>query len=165
MDAMRIGLGHDTHRLGPGGPLRLGGIDLAADRHSIGYSDADTLLHAVTDALLGAAALGDIGQIFSDGDPANRGRDSAEMLRIAYGKVQAAGWRIANLDCVVFLEAPKLAPHRDAILRRLADILGLETNAIGLKAKSGEGVGTVGRGECVAAECIALLVAAPRSGP
>ncbi len=164
MDAMRIGLGHDTHRLAGGGPLRLGGVDLAADCHAVGHSDADALLHAVTDALLGAAALGDIGQLFPDGDPANRDRDSAEMLQIACDRVRAAGWEIANLDCVVSLEAPKLAPYRESIRRRLAEMLGIGADRIGLKAKTGEGVGPIGRGECLAAECVALLVSAPRPG-
>jgi 2-C-methyl-D-erythritol 2,4-cyclodiphosphate synthase len=155
---MRIGLGHDTHRLGDGGPLRLGGIDLPHDKHAIGHSDADVLLHAITDALLGAAALGDIGELFPDTDPANKGRDSAEMLRLAYDRVLAAGFRIANLDCIVFAQRPKLLPHKDAIRRRIAEILGVATEQIGLKAKTGEHVGPVGREEAIMAQCVALVV-------
>ncbi len=115
------------------------------------------LLHAVTDALLGAAALGDIGEMFPDTDPANRGRDSAEMLRIAWEAVAAAGWRIANLDCVVFAQRPKLSPYREDIRRRIAEILGIGPDRIGLKAKTGEGVGEIGREETIAAQCAALL--------
>src|SRR5690606_7623447 len=100
----RIGLGEDSHRTAPGGPLRIGGIDVPHDRHLIGHSDADVLLHAVTDALLGAAGLADIGQLFPNTDPANKGRDSAELLRLAYEQVQAAGWELVNLDCVVHAE-------------------------------------------------------------
>ncbi len=101
---MRIGIGHDLHRLQPGGPLRLGGIDIPHDRRSIGHSDGDALLHAVIDALLGAAALGDVGQMFPDTDPENRGRDSAEMLTAALEAVAALGWRIVNIDCIVFAQ-------------------------------------------------------------
>jgi 2-C-methyl-D-erythritol 2,4-cyclodiphosphate synthase len=158
MNPFRIGLGHDTHRLGDGGPLRLGGIDLPHDKHAIGHSDADVLLHAITDALLGAAALGDIGELFPDNDPANKGRDSAEMLRLAYQRVLAAGYSIGNLDCVVFAQRPKLLPHKEAIRRRVAEILGVAIEQIGLKAKTGEQVGPVGREEAIMAECVALVV-------
>jgi 2-C-methyl-D-erythritol 2,4-cyclodiphosphate synthase len=154
---MRVGIGHDTHRLGQGGPLRLGGIDIPHDRHSIGHSDADVLLHAVTDALLGAAALGDIGELFPDTDPANRGRDSADMLRHAAAQVRAAGYEIVNLDCIVFAQRPKLSSHKDPIRRRIADILTLSADQIGVKAKTGEGLGEIGREEVIAAQCVALL--------
>jgi 2-C-methyl-D-erythritol 2,4-cyclodiphosphate synthase len=158
MVLMRIGLGHDTHRLSEGGPLRLGGIDIPHDRHAIGHSDADVLLHAITDALLGAVALGDIGQMFPDTAAENRGRDSANMLRLAYDRVLAAGYEVANLDCIVFAQRPKLLPHNDAIRARIASILGLEVGQVGLKAKTGEHVGPVGREEAIMAECVALLV-------
>lgn len=154
---IRVGIGHDTHRLGSGGPLKLGGVEIAHDRALIGHSDADVLLHAVTDALLGAAALGDIGRMFPDTDEANRGRDSAEMLRAAHRAVEEAGWRIGNLDCVVLAERPKLSPHHDTIRGRLAAILDVPVDRIGLKAKTGEGVGPVGRHEAITAECIVLL--------
>jgi 2-C-methyl-D-erythritol 2,4-cyclodiphosphate synthase len=153
-----VGLGHDTHRLRSGGPLRLGGVDIPCDREAIGHSDADALLHAASDALLGAAALGDIGQMFPDTDPANRGRDSAEMLRAALEAVRTLGWRIGNLDCIVFLQRPKLLPYRQTILRRMADILEIEPEQIGLQAKTGEHVGPVGREEAIAAECVVLLL-------
>jgi 2-C-methyl-D-erythritol 2,4-cyclodiphosphate synthase len=154
----RIGLGHDTHRLGDGGPLRLGGIDLPHDKHAVGHSDADVLLHAITDALLGAVNLGDIGELFPDNDPANKGRDSAEMLRLAYDRVLAAGYAIGNLDCVVFAQRPKLLPHKQAICRRIAEILDVAVAQVGLKAKTGEQVGPVGREEAIMAECVALVV-------
>jgi 2-C-methyl-D-erythritol 2,4-cyclodiphosphate synthase len=123
----------------------------------VGHSDADVLLHAVTDALLGAAALGDIGEMFPDTDPTNRGRDSAEMLALAARRVEAAGYGIANLDCIVFAQAPKLSPYKDAIRRRIAEILSLAVEQVGVKAKTGEGVGPIGCGEAVSAECIVLL--------
>ena len=153
----RIGIGHDTHRLAPGGPLRLGGLDVEHDRHAVGHSDADVLLHAITDAVLGAAALGDIGELFPDTDEANRGRDSAEMLRLAYAKVLQAGYSLVNLDCIVFTQQPKLSPHKDAIRRRIAAILKVDPAAVGVKAKTGEGVGSVGRQEALMAQCVALL--------
>jgi 2-C-methyl-D-erythritol 2,4-cyclodiphosphate synthase len=154
---MRIGIGHDTHRLAPGGPLRLGGIDVPHDRQAVGHSDADVLLHAITDALLGAAALGDIGELFPDTDDANRGRDSADMLRRAAERVRSAGYKINNLDCIVMLQRPKLLNHRDAVRRRVAEILGISADQVGMKAKTGEGVGAVGREELIMAQCVALL--------
>jgi 2-C-methyl-D-erythritol 2,4-cyclodiphosphate synthase len=154
---MRVGIGHDTHRLRPGGPLRLGGINIPHDRESVGHSDADALLHAMIDALLGAAALGDVGQMFPDTDPENRGRDSAEMLSAALDAVAALGWKIANVDCIVFAQRPKLLSHRQAIRQRVAEILGIETERVGLQAKTGEGLDAVGREEAIAAQCVALL--------
>jgi len=154
---MRVGIGHDTHRLGQGGPLILGGIAIPHDRHAIGHSDADVLLHAITDALLGAAALGDIGELFPDTDPANKGRDSAEMLREAAARTRAAGYTVINLDCIVFAQKPKLSPHKDPIRRRIAEILSLAPEQVGVKAKTGEGVGEVGREEVIMAQCVALL--------
>jgi 2-C-methyl-D-erythritol 2,4-cyclodiphosphate synthase len=151
-------MGHDTHRLEPGGPLRIGGVEIEHDQQMVGHSDADVLLHAVTDALLGAAALGDIGQLFPNTDPANRGRDSAHMLTLAWQKVQQAGWQIANLDCIVFAERPKMSPHKRAIQARIAEILGIEPDQVGLKAKTGEGVDAVGRQEAIQAQAVVLLV-------
>jgi 2-C-methyl-D-erythritol 2,4-cyclodiphosphate synthase len=153
----RIGLGHDTHRLGPGAGLVIGGVVIEHDRAAIGHSDADVLLHAITDAVLGAAAAGDIGELFPDDDPANRGRDSAEMLRAARDRVAAAGWRIVNLDCVIFAQRPKILPHRSRIRERIAAILGIDAGSIGLKAKTGEGVGPIGEEVAIAAECVALI--------
>jgi 2-C-methyl-D-erythritol 2,4-cyclodiphosphate synthase len=154
---MRIGIGHDTHRLQSGGPLRLGGVDIPHDRQLLGFSDADVLLHAITDALLGAAALGDIGQMFPESDPVNKGRDSADMLRAALDNVLALGWQIANLDCIVFAQRPKLLMHRQRIRERLAEILDLEIERVGLQAKTGEGIGIIGREEAISAECVVLL--------
>jgi 2-C-methyl-D-erythritol 2,4-cyclodiphosphate synthase len=114
-------------------------------------------LHAITDALLGAAALPDIGEMFPDDDPANRGRDSGEMLQLAHARVQAAGWEIVNLDCIVHAQRPKLGPHKDAIRGRISELLGLDGDRIGLKAKTGEKVGPVGRDEVIQAECVTLL--------
>jgi 2-C-methyl-D-erythritol 2,4-cyclodiphosphate synthase len=154
---MRMGIGHDTHRLAAGGPLRLGGVDLASDLHLVGVSDADVLLHAVTDALLGAAALGDIGDWFPDSDPENRGRDSTEMLLSAYEACRQAGYRIGNLDCIVFAERPKLGEQKKRIAENIASILDISPNRVNVKAKTGEGLGAVGRGEVMMAECIVLL--------
>ena len=153
----RVGIGHDTHRLAAGGPLRLGGVSIDHDRHLVGHSDADVLLHAVTDALLGAAALGDIGELFPDTDQANRGRDSAEMLRVAADRVAGAGYAIVNLDCTVFAQRPKLGNHKRAIRHRMAEILASTPEQIGLKAKTGEGVGPVGSEQVMMAQCIVLL--------
>ena len=154
---IRIGIGTDLHRLGPGRPLWLGGVEIEHDLGLIGHSDADVLLHAVTDALLGAASLGDIGRMFPDTEEANRGRDSAEMLAAAYGAVERAGWKICNLDCVVMAQRPKLEPYRERIRRRMSEILETTIERIGLKAKTGEGVGPIGREEAIAAECVVLL--------
>ena len=153
----RIGLGTDTHRLGAGDALRLGGITIPHDKTAIGHSDADVLLHAITDALLGAAALGDIGEMFPDSDPANEGRDSADMLRAAHARIAAAGWRVVNLDCVIFAQRPKILPHRQRIRERIAGILGLDAAAVWLKAKTGESVGPIGDEQAIAAECVVLI--------
>jgi 2-C-methyl-D-erythritol 2,4-cyclodiphosphate synthase len=152
-----VGIGEDSHRTAPGGPLRLGGIDVPHDRKLVGHSDADVLLHAVIDALLGAVALPDIGRMFPDSDEANRGRDSAEMLAEAAQKVLEHNYRLVNLDCVVHAQRPKLADYEEAIRHRIAGILGTSPFQIGLKAKTGEGVGPVGREEVIEARCVALL--------
>ena len=154
---IRIGLGHDTHRLEPPGPLRLGGVDIDFEFHLVGHSDADVLLHAITDSLLGAANLGDIGQLFPNSDPANAGRDSAEMLAAAYGRVGRAGWRIVNLDCVVLAEQPKLLPHRERICARICQLLSIDADQLSLKGKTGEGIGEVGQGRIIQAICVCLL--------
>jgi 2-C-methyl-D-erythritol 2,4-cyclodiphosphate synthase len=154
---LRIGLGDDSHRTGAGGPLRIGGVDVPHDRHLCGHSDADVLLHAVTDALLGAAGLPDIGQLFPNTDEANRHRDSAEMLRLACDRVTAAGYGLVNLDCVVAAQRPKLSPYKEAIAQRIASILGVAADQVNVKAKTGEGAGPVGREETIEARCVALL--------
>ena len=155
--AARIGIGHDTHRLTAGGPLRLGGVDVPHDHQAEGHSDADVLLHALVDALLGAAAAGDIGELFPDDDPANRDRDSADFVRAAKARIDAAKLAIVNLDCIVFAQRPKLSGHKDAIRQRIGELLELNVDRVGLKAKTGEGVGPVGREEAIEAQVIALL--------
>ncbi len=156
----RIGLGEDRHRLDqPGtGPLRLGGVTVPHDRGLVGHSDADVLLHAITDALLGAAGDHDIGELFPNDDPANAGCDSADFLRKAYQLVQDAGYELANLDCVISAQKPKLLPYKDTIRGRIAEILDVPAASIGLKAKTGEHVGPVGREEAIDARCVALVV-------
>lgn len=140
-----------------GGPLRLGGIMIPHDRHLVGHSDADVLLHAVTDAVLGAAALGDIGDFFPDTDPANRDRDSEEMLEYAVGLAASAGYRIANVDCIIFSQRPKLTEYKEAIRISLARMLSVSPTHIGVKAKTGEEVGAVGTEQVIQAQCVALL--------
>jgi len=135
----------------------LGGIDIPHDRELVGHSDADVLLHAVTDALLGASSLGDIGQLFPDTDPAHRGRDSGEMLTAAWNNITAAGFRIINIDCIVFAQRPKLLPYRAAIQKRIGELLKIEPDRIGMKAKTGEHVGPIGLEEIMSAQCVALL--------
>jgi 2-C-methyl-D-erythritol 2,4-cyclodiphosphate synthase len=157
MMKLRIGLGHDTHRLEPGGPLRLGGIDIDFDHHLAGHSDADVLLHAITDSLLGAANLGDIGEMFPDNEPVNRGRDSAEMLLAAHQRLTQGGWHIVNLDCVVLAERPKLLPYKSQISGRIASILGLSPDQVALKGKTGEQTGDIGQGKIIQAMCVCLL--------
>ena len=157
MTNLRIGLGEDAHRTAKGGPLRIGGVDVPHDRRLQGHSDADVLLHAATDALLGAAGLPDIGQMFPNTDQANRGRDSAEMLQQAYAAVAQAGYRLVNLDCVVSAQRPKLSPYKQAIVERIAAILGVPASQINMKAKTGEGAGPVGREETIEAQVVALV--------
>ncbi len=137
--------------------MRLGGIQIPAAVEAVGHSDADVLLHALTDALLGAASLGDIGEMFPNTDPVNRGRDSGEMLSLAWQAVAQRGFRIVNLDCIVFLQEPKLSTHKQNIRQRIADLLGLAVDQVGVKAKTGESVGPIGRQEAIMAECVALL--------
>jgi 2-C-methyl-D-erythritol 2,4-cyclodiphosphate synthase len=137
--------------------LRLGGLDIPHDRSLVGHSDADVLLHAVTDAVLGAAGLGDIGELFPDTDPAHRGRDSAEMLKSALDRVTAAGYRVVNLDSIVFAQRPRLSPHKETLRRRLAELLQIDPACVSVKAKTGEGVGEIGREEVIMAQAIVLL--------
>ena len=157
--ALRSGIGYDSHRFAPGGPLVLGGVRIAADVHLHGHSDGDAIAHAVTDAVLGAAAVGDIGEMFADTDAANAGRDSIEMLRLAAGRVHDAGWRVGQVDVVVIAETPKIAPHREAMRIRLADALRCAADDVSVKGKTNEGMGFVGRGEGIA--CIATATLHP----
>ena len=153
----RVGNGHDSHRLADGGPLVLGGISVPHNRHSVGHSDADVLLHAITDAILGAAAEGDIGEWFPDSDERNRGRCSSEMLREVWTAIQQQGYSIVNLDCTVFAQRPKLSSHKLKIRQQIAGLLNIEIAQIGLKAKTGEHVGPIGLEEAIAAHCAVLL--------
>lgn len=150
----RVGIGYDSHRFAPGGPLVLGGIRIAADEHLAGHSDGDAIAHAVTDALLGAGAAGDIGEMFSDRDPANRGRDSIEMLRAAVARLQSMRLVPRQVDVTVIAERPRLAPHRAAMQTALAAALGLPATAVSIKGKTNEGMGWIGAGEGLA--CIAV---------
>lgn len=156
----RSGIGYDSHRFAPGGPLRLGGVDISADMHLVGHSDGDAVAHAITDAVLGAAAAGDIGEMFSDRDPANRGRDSIEMLRLAVDRIRARGWRVTNADVSVVAERPRIVDYRDAMRGVLASALGVETVDVSVKGKTNEGMGWIGQGEGLA--CIAVVTIARR---
>lgn len=154
---MRIGSGHDTHRLEAGRPLLLGGVCVPSGQGAVGHSDADVVLHALTDAVLGAAALGDIGELYPDTDPQWRGADSAVLLRGALQRLTAAGFRVGNVDVTVFLQEPKLGPHKAAVRANLARLLGVAESAVSVKAKTGERVGHVGRGEAVGCHAVVLV--------
>jgi 2-C-methyl-D-erythritol 2,4-cyclodiphosphate synthase len=157
---LRTGIGYDSHRFEPGGPLVLGGVRVPSDVHLHGHSDGDAVAHAVTDALLGAAALGDIGEMFSDRDAANAGRDSIEMLGLAVSRLHGAGWRVGQIDVVVVAETPKIAPHRDAMRARIAAAAGIQAADVSIKGKTNEGMGFVGRGEGIACIATATIVRA-----
>ncbi len=158
---VRTGIGYDAHRLAMGRQLRLGGVEIPFPRGLAGHSDADVLTHAVMDALLGAAGLGDIGTHFSPSDPAYAGADSLELLRRVGALVTGGGWRIVHVDAVVLAEAPHLAPHVGEMRVRLAAVLGLEPPSVSIKATTTEGLGAIGRGEGIAAQAVATLVQAP----
>lgn len=157
----RVGLGHDTHRLAPSRALLLGGVKIEHTLGLLGHSDADILLHAVTDALLGAAGLGDIGDAFPDTDPANAGADSRIFVEEALRRIRARGWQPVNLDCTIFAQKPKLVPYKEQIRQRLAELLGLTPDAVNVKAKTGEHVGPIGREEAMSADAIVLLERQP----
>ena len=154
---MRVGIGHDTHRLVAGRPLLLGGVRVEHPRGLIGHSDADVVLHAVTDALLGAAGLGDIGDAYPDTDPAYRDCDSSVFLRETLARLNQAGWRVVNVDVVVFAQEPRLGPVKADIRRRLAQLLGVAADAVNVKAKTGENVGHIGRAEAIGCQAVALI--------
>lgn len=156
--SIRVGIGYDSHRFAPGGPLVLGGVRIQSDVHLHGHSDGDAICHAVTDAILGAAGLGDIGSMFSDTDSANAGRDSIEMLEIALERVGRAGWRVGQLDVVVIAESPKIAPHRAAMRERVAAATGIAVGEVSIKGKTNELMGFVGRGEGIACVATATIV-------
>ena len=154
---MRVGIGHDTHRLDVGRPLILGGIRIEHPRGLVGHSDADVVLHAVADALLGAAAMGDIGEHYPDTDPRYQGLDSAELLAEVVARVGRAGWRPVNCDLIIHAQEPKLGPHKAALRDNLARLLGLAPTAVNVKAKTGELVGPIGRAEAIACEAVVLV--------
>ncbi|HEX8848470.1 MAG TPA: 2-C-methyl-D-erythritol 2,4-cyclodiphosphate synthase [Gemmatimonadaceae bacterium] len=157
---VRTGIGYDSHRFAAGGPMILGGVRVPSDVKLVGHSDGDAIAHAVTDAILGAAAAGDIGEMFADADPANRGRDSIEMLRAAVRRVHARGWRVGNVDVTVIAERPKIGPHRDAMRAALASALEVTPAEVSVKGKTNERMGFVGREEGLACIAVATLVTA-----
>ena len=158
---MRVGQGFDVHALVPGRRLVIGGVDIPFERGLEGHSDADVLLHAVTDAVLGAAALGDIGRRFPDTDPRYLGADSRMLLRSAVRSVHQAGWVVVNLDATIIAQAPKMAPHIGPMVRNIAADLGIVPEHVNIKAKTTERLGFTGRGEGIAAEAVVLLNYAP----
>ena len=153
--AFRVGIGYDSHRFGPGRPLILGGVSIPSDVGLVGHSDGDAICHAVTDAVLGAAGLGDIGEMFSDKDARNKNRDSIEMLALAVKRVTDAGFTPVQADVTVIAESPKLAPYRDKMRERVGFALGIESSDVSVKGKSNEGMGWIGRNEGLA--CIAVV--------
>lgn len=154
----RVGIGYDSHRFGTGRPLVLGGVTIPHPRGLVGHSDADAVAHALTDAILGAAAAGDIGRHFPDTDPKYAGADSLQLLREAHRIVGQAGWRCAQADITILAEAPKLAAFIPAMQQRLAATLGAKEAAISVKAKTNEGMGFIGEGEGIAVMAVATLV-------
>lgn len=156
---MRIGQGFDVHALVSGRPLIIGGVTIPYEKGLAGHSDADVLLHAVTDALLGAAGLGDIGRHFPDTDEKYRGADSRVLLREAAARVRAAGYRVCNIDATIIAQAPKMAPHIEAMARNIAADVELDVTCVNIKAKTTERLGFTGRGEGIAAEAVTLLAA------
>lgn len=155
--SIRIGQGFDVHALVAERPLIIGGVTIPYEKGLLGHSDADVLLHAITDALLGAAALGDIGRHFPDTDPRFRGADSRVLLREAVKRVRAAGFAPVNIDCTIIAQAPKMAPHVAAMAANIAADCGLEPGRVNVKAKTTERLGFTGRGEGIAADAVALL--------
>ncbi|CAM5195629.1 2-C-methyl-D-erythritol 2,4-cyclodiphosphate synthase OS=Castellaniella defragrans OX=75697 GN=ispF PE=3 SV=1 [Castellaniella defragrans] len=153
----RVGQGHDLHRLAAGRPLVIGGVTIPFEQGGVGHSDADVLLHALTDAILGAAGLGDIGRHFSDKDPRWAGADSRLFLREAVRLAGEAGWRVVNVDATVHAERPRIAPHAAAMAACIAQDLHLSATEVNIKAKTAEGLGPLGRGEGIAADAVVLL--------
>lgn len=158
----RIGQGYDVHALVPGRKLILGGVDIAHSSGLLGHSDADALLHAITDALLGAAGLGDIGRMFPDTDERWRGADSRVLLRGALAAVRQAGWRVGNVDATVVAQAPRIAPHVAAMAANIAADLGIVPDCVNIKGKTHERLGFEGRQEGIVAQAVVLLLRAGR---
>jgi 2-C-methyl-D-erythritol 2,4-cyclodiphosphate synthase len=157
-DALRIGNGYDIHRLVDGGPLILGGVRIDYERGLHGHSDGDVLTHAVINALLGAAALGDIGMHFPPGDPRFKGINSLDMLKTVHDLIKQHGYQIGNIDSMVICERPKLSPHYPAMRKALSDALAIDVNNISVKASTAEGLGTIGSGDAIAAHAVAILI-------
>jgi 2-C-methyl-D-erythritol 2,4-cyclodiphosphate synthase len=154
---LRIGIGVDAHALANGVPLVLGGVAIDCPRGLAGHSDGDVIAHALTDAVLGAAGLGDIGSLFPAGDARWEGANSLDLLRDAYARVREAGYALVNADCVLIGEEPRIAPHREEMRRRLAGALGVESDRVNVRATTTDKLGFTGRGEGLAAEAVALL--------
>ena len=152
----RVGLGHDRHRVLAGRQLILGGVEIPSEFGLDGHSDADVLLHAVTDALLGAVAAGDIGELFPDTEARWKDANSVVFLKAAVAEVLRRGYTVGNLDCTIHAERPKLSPHKEAIASRLAELLGVRRDQVNIKAKTGERVGPIGRGEAIDADAVVL---------
>jgi len=155
----RVGSGHDSHRLEPGHPLILGGVRIDYPKGLVGHSDADAVLHAVTDALLGAVGLGDIGDAYPDTDPRWKGADSRLFLTETVAKLRELGWKTVNADVTIFAQEPKLGPVKAAIRDNLADMLGVSPDRVNVKAKTGERVGHIGRGEAIGCHAVVLVSA------
>jgi 2-C-methyl-D-erythritol 2,4-cyclodiphosphate synthase len=153
----RIGQGFDVHPLVEGRALIIGGVTIAYEKGLLGHSDADVLLHAICDALLGAAGLGDIGRHFPDTDPAYQGADSRVLLRATGRKIRDAGWKVGNIDATIIAQAPRMAPHVARMVENIASDLGIAPAEVNVKAKTTERLGFTGRGEGIAAEAVALL--------
>ena len=162
MTDLRIGYGYDVHRLVPGRALVLGGVTVPFEKGLLGHSDADVLTHAVMDALLGAAALGDIGKLFPDTDPAFKGADSRELLREAWRRIQAKGYTLGNVDVTIIAQAPKMLPHIPQMRVFIAEDLGCHMDDVNVKATTTEKLGFTGRGEGIACEAVALLIKATK---
>ncbi|MDR0634965.1 MAG: 2-C-methyl-D-erythritol 2,4-cyclodiphosphate synthase, partial [Azoarcus sp.] len=160
--AFRVGQGFDVHALVEGRPLILGGVEIAFERGLLGHSDADVLLHALTDALLGAAGLGDIGRLFPDTDPRHAGADSRVLLRAAFAGVRAAGWEVGNVDATIICQAPKILPHAARMAANIAADLDIDASDVNIKGKTTEKLGFTGRGEGIAAQVAVLLVRGAR---
>ena len=156
---IRVGQGFDVHALVPGRKLLIGGVEIPHPSGLLGHSDADVLLHAITDALLGAAGMGDTGRLFPDSAAKYKGGDSLKPLQQAVAKVQAAGWRVVNVDCTVIAQRPKIAPHVPAMQAAIASALGIAPSEVNIKGKTTEWLGFTGRGEGIAAQAVALLQA------
>jgi 2-C-methyl-D-erythritol 2,4-cyclodiphosphate synthase len=159
---VRTGIGYDSHRFAPGGPLVLGGVKIPSEMKLEGHSDADAVAHALTDAVLGAACEGDIGQLFPDSYPANKGRNSMEMLSLAVDRIESKGFAVANVDVTVVAENPRIGPYRAEMRDAIARVLHVSTGSVSVKGKTNEGMGWIGRGEGVACIAVATLTESTR---